>query len=68
MILPPPNPSLNDTIALLAQLPTPEYDRVRKAEAQRLKIQLKTLDDEVKAARLQAAPTNQPRSRLSKPG
>ena len=60
MILPPPNPSLNDTIALLAQLPTPEYDRVRKAEAQRLKIQLKTLDDEVKAARLQAAPTNQP--------
>ena len=60
MILPPPNLSLNDTIALLAQLPTPEYDRVRKAEAQRLKIQLKTLDDEVKAARLQAAPTNQP--------
>jgi putative DNA primase/helicase len=60
MILPPPNLSLDDTIALLAKLPTPEYDRVRRAEAQRLKIQVKTLDDQVKAARIQAAPTNQP--------
>lgn len=60
MTLPPLNPSLNDTIALLAQLPTPEYDRVRKTEAQRLKIQVKTLDEQVKAARLQATPGNQP--------
>jgi putative DNA primase/helicase len=56
--LPPPNLSLKDTIALLAQLPAPEYDRVRRAEAQRLGIQVKTLDEEVKAARTQAAPAD----------
>lgn len=39
------------TVARLAALKPHEYDRVRKAEAQRLKVQIKTLDNAVRDAR-----------------
>jgi putative DNA primase/helicase len=44
-----------DAVARLAKLAPHEYDRVRKAEAKRLRAQLKTLDADVAAARAPAA-------------
>ena len=41
-----------EVFALLAAMRQTEYDRVRKDEAKRLGIQVKTLDDEVKAIRV----------------
>ena len=44
-------PTDREVIAELALLTSMEYDRVRKEKAKELGIQVKTLDDEVKAAR-----------------
>ena len=43
-------------IARLASLSLMEYDRVRKCEAKELGVQLSTLDEQVKAARIVQAP------------
>ncbi len=42
----------------LAELPPHEYDRVRKAEAKRLRVRVKTLDSDVKAARASESDDN----------
>ena len=56
-----PSAKPNDqVIADLASLSTIDYDRTRKDAAQRLGIQLKTLDDQVKAARIQDNPATRP--------
>ncbi len=47
----PATPTDKEVFALLAAMRPTEYDRVRKDEAKRLGIQVKTLDDEVKAIR-----------------
>lgn len=57
----PPTVKPNDQdIADLATLSAMEYDRARKDAAQRLGIQVKTLDDMVKEARNQASPAAKP--------
>ncbi len=47
----PTTPTDKEEFARLAAMRPTEYDRVRKEEAKRLGIQVKTLDDEVKAIR-----------------
>ena len=44
-------------IAILAAMPSMDYDRLRKEEAKALGVQVKTLDDRVKAARNQTSDT-----------
>jgi len=51
-------PTDKEVFALLAAMRPTEYDRVRKEEAKRLGIQVKTLDDEVKAIRAGDNATN----------
>src|SRR5579864_7728634 len=45
----------NSKITSLARLSPPDYDRVRRAEAKRLNIRLRTLDAEVEGRRCQLA-------------
>ncbi|HEV2394429.1 MAG TPA: DUF3631 domain-containing protein [Verrucomicrobiae bacterium] len=45
----------NSKITSLARLSPPDYDRVRRAQAKRLNIRLRTLDAEVEARRCQLA-------------
>jgi putative DNA primase/helicase len=53
---PPVGKSAEEIIQWLAKLSSLDYDRVRRDYAQQLKVQIKTLDDEVKEARNQASP------------
>jgi len=50
----------DEVVAHLATLSAMEYDRARKDAAQRLGVQVKTLDDMVKEARNQATPATKP--------
>ena len=47
-----PSASPDPDIARLAKLPPLEYDRVRRAEAKRLGLRVRTLDDEVERVRI----------------
>ena len=50
-VTPSNNESLDETLEKLAQLNPLEYDQVRKTEAKRLNVQLKTLDEIVSRLR-----------------
>ncbi len=51
-------PNYDDAVARLSAMPPMEYDRLRKEEAKALGVQLKTLDDAVKAERNDGSATS----------
>lgn len=54
-VLAKPGKQDDEAIQRLAALPPMDYDRIRKDEAKKLNVQVKTLDDKVKAARTEVS-------------